>query len=460
MGDLPHAAVEALGRHAHDRDGGRRRPRGGDGRCERPARSRERPGGAGGRDAPLRATRCARGSPRQRARRSRRSGASRPTRGSSRSWSRPQGGHACCSSAAAASAAVAAVAPEKWDALGDVFDLRGTERGLPGPVATRFRLLPDAAPAFFRGCRWEIRRALVAFPARRRDRLGSVRRRRRACAADRWPGRVRGDRRGARRSFGRSRARRIDPRRRALSPARGCRCLARRLRRADATRALRGSRRPSSRQVRGVPAAAKIPDVQRPVRVRGIARSLRSPQAAARLRRRARAVQERRRVSRPPGGGVADLAARRCIVVGRGSQAPMIARALADSRPQVEYHAELPPDGRRRRDRPVASARPPVVAGRARAGGARGVRAGPQRHRNGWRRHPRHRDLGSRRACSCRLSTSDALVAAMKRMLEDRAFAARLGDAAHETYAAGIRRRPTSRMRTATSSTASLAGAR
>ena len=468
------AALERLGEPAArgGRGAVRRRPRRRDGRRRRArgrARRRERPARAAGRrrrrsrrasGAARRRRSCATGSPPQPSRRSRRSAATRSTARSRRSSRRRRAERAARAlrrPGPADAAARRAWLAKKWDALVEVLrparrcnaGTGGGRRPLPAACPTAApRLLPAAAP---RGRARDPRAfrpdAIVASdPVRRRGRA----RRPRARA----PG-AQGDRRGARRPadvHARSTAR---PRAELLAP--------RRRRRRAAARA-QARRRDARRLAVHLVARSRTCAACRPTRraSRPTATSRRSPSRPpapvperrdGRLRRRARAVQERRRARPRPGGASREqLPDARLVIVGSGSRSAVDRRARRGPAGQVEHHPSGSPGRRRASARRSSRARAAVVAGGPRPGRPRGVRA---RAGRSSRRTPAASPTSSRDGHDgpprSPAPTPTRSRPRLGRVLDDRAAcrAARRGRPRERTPP-GTRRRRSSRTRTAT----------
>ncbi len=319
----------------------------------------------------------------------------------------------------------------KWDALAEVLDLRvlnaGTGNGDP-----RFRLLPDSAPAFYPRLTFEVARSLRAFPAEvivaSDPYVGVAARMGRTLARSqaRLVVEVHGDPRTFTRAYG-------SPARRLVSlPADA---VARSgIRHADATRALSGFTSSLVAEVTGHPATACFPTYS------DLA-AFRDPPLAP--------VPEARRVvfvgALETYKNVDGLAAawRRVAtgcpdailtIIGRGSRHEVVDRLAADLPRQVEHHPELAPgEVAAQIDAARALVLPsyPEGLGRvvleafARGRMVVGTDGGgiPDMATDGID------------AILIPRADTDALVAALVRVLEDRELAVRLGAAARTTYA-------------------------
>ena len=229
----------------------------------------------------------------------------------------------------------------KWDALGEVLDLRVLNAGT-GAGDARFRILPGAAGSFYPRLPLEIARSLRAFPAdvivASDPFVGEAARIGRALARSRAKliVEVHGDPRTFTRGYG-------SPARRLVSSLTDS--LARSgIRHADSTRALSAFTSSIIEEARGKPATAAfptysdlsafhepplvpLPAAQRVVFVGALERYKNVDGLAAAWRRVAVALPQAM-----------------LVVVGQGSRREVIDRLVADLPAQVEHHAELPPD--------------------------------------------------------------------------------------------------------------------
>lgn len=230
----------------------------------------------------------------------------------------------------------------KWDALGDVLDLRVLNAG-SGAGDPRFRFLPDAAPAFYSRLPFEVARELRAFrpgvvvAADPYVAAGVLAGRRLARSPAKVIVEVHGDPQTFTRLYG-------SPARKLLSPVADA-LATRSLASADATRALSQFTSSIVEQARGLPATvcfptysdlsvfadspiSSVPEEQRVVFVGAL-------EPYKNVRGLAVAWQE----------VAAALPAARLTVVGNGSQRSAIDALVADLPAQVEHHAVLPPEG-------------------------------------------------------------------------------------------------------------------
>jgi glycosyltransferase involved in cell wall biosynthesis len=320
---------------------------------------------------------------------------------------------------------------KKWDALAEVLDLRVLNAG-SGDGDDRFRLLPDAAVAFYPRLPLEVARELRSF---RPDAVvaadpyvgaGVLTARSLARSAARVIVEVHGDPQTFTRLYG-------SPARRALSPAADA-VSGVTLRRADATRALSHFTSSLVEAARGVPATAcfatysdlsafadrppvAVPDAQTLVFVGALEPYKNVCGLAAAWRRLA-----------------SELPEARLTIVGKGSQRSVVDELVRDLPAQTEHRPELPPAG-------VAAA---LDAGRALVlpswpeGLGRVVLEAFARGRTAVAT-----DAGGipdivtsgRDGLLVPPGSGDALLAAMRSVLLDRELAARLGAAARATYA-------------------------
>ena len=322
---------------------------------------------------------------------------------------------------------------KKWDALESVLDLRvlnagsGTGRSAVPAAAGR------APRRSTRACRVEIARELRAFRPQVDRRVRSVRRRPPSSRAAVSRGRsakviveVHGDPRTFTRGYG--------------SPARRAGLAARRRRRSRSasgapTRPAALSSFTSSldRGRARRPATASLPDLQRPLGVRRPA-GARCPTARrGRLRRRARAVQERRRAR----GGVAAGRPRACRRRGSRSSGRARGSEVIDgllARPARTRSSTTASCSRPRSPRRSIAARALVLPSWP-EGLGRVVLEAFARGRDGRchrrRRDPRHRHRRRRRHPDPRCRHR-ALVAGLRAVLEDDALAAASARRAHD----------------------------
>ncbi|MGZ4333698.1 MAG: glycosyltransferase family 4 protein [Gaiellaceae bacterium] len=319
---------------------------------------------------------------------------------------------------------------KKWDALADVFDLRVLNAG-SGEGDPRFRLLPDSALAFYSRLPLEIARTLRAVPV---DAViasdpyigtAALAARRLAPSKAKVIVEVHGDPRTFTRGYGSS-ARRL------LSPVTD---LAGRygIRHADATRGLSNFTSSLIEEVRGCPATScfptysdlsafrgppitPVPAAQRVVFVAALEQYKNVDGLAAAWRRVARALPE------------ATL-----VVVGDGSRRHVIDALVADVPGQVEHYPVLPPD---RVSAEMDAARALVLPSWPEGLGRVVLEA-----------FARGRTVVATNAGGIRdivtdgsdgilipIADTDALVLALRRVLEDRGLAVRLGTQARQTY--------------------------
>jgi glycosyltransferase involved in cell wall biosynthesis len=320
---------------------------------------------------------------------------------------------------------------KKWDELGAVLDLRVLNAG-SGAGDSRFRLLPDAAAPFYTRLPFEIARSLRAFPAdvivASDPYIGAAARLGRALARShaKLIVEVHGDPATFTRAYG-------SPARHALSSLADA--IARSaIRHADATRALSAFTSSLVQAQTGRPATASfptysdlsafhdpplvpLPDERRIVFVGALERYKNVDGLAAAWRRVAASDPQAL-----------------LVVVGRGSRHAVIDALVADLPGQVTQHAELPPEGVvRELDAARALVLPSYPEGLGRVvleAFARG-RAVVGTDGGGI---PDIVTDGVDGLLIPRADT-DALVAALGRILDDKQLAERLGAAARETYA-------------------------
>ena len=319
---------------------------------------------------------------------------------------------------------------KKWEALGEVFELRVLNAG-SGNGDPRFHLLPDRAAEFYARLPVETARELRAFhpdvivAADPYVAAGVFAGRAAARSHAKVIVEVHGDPRTFTRLYG-------SPARKLLSPLADS-VSNRALRRADATRALSGFTSSLVERARGVPATAcfptysdlaafassppqQMPEARRVVFIGALEpyKNVRGLDAAFR----------RVAASRPES---------RLTIVGAGSQLALVQRLVADLPRQVTHHVSLPPDGvAAALDDARALVLPswPEGLGRvvleafARGRGAVATDAGGIP------------DIVTDDHDGLLVPAGDvaALSAALERVLDDDALAARLGAAARETY--------------------------
>jgi glycogen(starch) synthase len=320
---------------------------------------------------------------------------------------------------------------KKWDAVGEVIDLRVLNAG-SGTGDPRFQMLPDSAPAFYSRLPLEIARSLRVF---RPDAV---------VASDPYIGASA----IAARALARSRAKIIvevhgDPRtftrgygsqgRKVLSPLTDA--VARRgVARADATRGLSAFTSSLIEDVRGLPATAcfptysdltafterplvPVPDDKRVVFVGALEQYKNVDGLAAAWRRVGPEVSN------------SEL-----IVIGKGTRAHVIDELVRDMPGQVVHHPDLLPDDvAAAMDASRALVLPSWPEGLGRVvleAFARG-RTTVATNAGGIR------DIvtDGHDGILIPVADTDALSAALRRVLEDKPLAERLGTAAHATYA-------------------------
>lgn len=319
----------------------------------------------------------------------------------------------------------------KWDALAEVLDLRVLNAGT-GNGDARFRLLPDSAAAFYPRLPFEVARSLRTFPAdvivASDPYVGVAAHTGRSLARSRARliVEVHGDPRTFTRAYGSS-ARRL-----VSTPADA---VARSgIRHADATRALSGFTSSLVAEVTGHPATACFPTYS------DLAAFRDPPLVPVPEARRVVFVGALEAYKNVDGLAAAwRRVAERCpdavlTIVGRGSRREVIDRLAADLPAHVEHHLELPPgEVAARIDSARALVLPSYPEGLGRVvleAFARGrmvvaTNAGgiPDMATDGVD------------AILVPRADTDALVAALVRVLEDRQLAVRLGAAARVTYA-------------------------
>lgn len=320
----------------------------------------------------------------------------------------------------------------KWDALSEVLDLRVLNAGT-GAGDPRFALLPDSAAAFYPRLPFEVARSLRAFPAEVivasdpyvgvAARLG----RRLARSQARLVVEVHGDPRTFTRAYG-------SPARRLVSAPADA--VARSgIRNADATRALSAFTSSLVAEVTGHPATAcfptysdlaafrdpplaPVPDARRVVFVGALETYKNVDGLAAAWRRVAQ---------RHPDAVL--------TVVGRGSRHEVIDRLVAELPVQVEHSGELPPvDVAARIDAARALVLPSYPEGLGRVVLEAFARGRMVIGTDGGGIPDMATDGVD--ALLIPRGDTDALVAALMRVLEDKALAVRLGRAARATYGA------------------------
>jgi glycosyltransferase involved in cell wall biosynthesis len=319
---------------------------------------------------------------------------------------------------------------KKWDALGDVLDLHVLNAGT-GEDDHRFRLLPDSAFAFYSRLEHEISRALREFrPAAviaSDPYIGAAALVSRRVA--RVPAKVivevHGDPRTFTRGYG-------SPARRFLSPLTDA--VSRYgIRHADATRGLSQFTSSLIEDVRGLPATAcfptysdlsafrdppltPVPDEQRVVFVAALEQYKNVDGLSAAWRRVA-----------------AILPRATLVVVGNGSRRHVIDKLVADVPGQVEHHPVLPPE---RVSAEIDAARALVLPSWPEGLGRVVLEA-----------FARGRTVVATNAGGIRdivtdgsdgilipIADTEALVVALRRVLEDKELAVRLGAVARGTY--------------------------
>jgi len=318
----------------------------------------------------------------------------------------------------------------KWDGLGEVFDLRVLNAGAGGGDP-RFRVLPDAAPAFYSRLPFEVTRELrmfrpeVVVAADPYVAAGVLAGRRLARAHAKVIVEVHGDPQTFTRLYG-------SPARKLLSPIADT--LARRsLAAADATRALSEFTSSIVEQARAIPATAcfptysdlsafadsplvPVPDEQRVVFVGAL-------EPYKNVRGLAAAWREI----------AASLPAARLTVVGSGSQRAVVDALVGDLPAQVEHHAVLPPD----RVAAALDAARALVLPSWPEGLGRVVLEAFARGRTVVATNAGGiPDIVTDGCDGLLIPAGDtvALVAGIRRVLDDRALAERLGTAGRETY--------------------------
>jgi glycosyltransferase involved in cell wall biosynthesis len=320
---------------------------------------------------------------------------------------------------------------KKWDALSEVFDLRVLNAGT-GSGDDRFHILPGAALSFYPRLPFEVARTLRTFPAdviiasdpyvAVAARIGRALARSQAKLVVE----VHGDPGTLTRAYG-------SPARRLLSPIADAAARSG-IRSADATRAL--SRFTSSiiEQVSGRPATAcfptysdlsafndppvvAVPDAQRVAFV-GALEPYKNVDGLAAAWRQVAAV----------------LPDARLVVIGNGSRRAVIDRLVADLPREVEHHPELAPaDVVAELDAARALVLPSWPEGLGRVCLEAFARGRPVVGTDGGGIPDIVTD--GHDGLLIPRGDTDALVVALRQMLEDRALVERLGHAARETYA-------------------------
>lgn len=319
---------------------------------------------------------------------------------------------------------------KKWDALSEVLDLRVLNAGT-GSGDARFHMLPGDARSFYPRLPVEIARTLRSFPAEvivASDPYVAVAARTgRALARSRAKivVEVHGDPRTLTRAYG-------APARRLLSPLADA--IARSgIRNADASRALSDFTSSLIQEVTGRPATARfptysdlsafadpafvaIPDEQRVVFVGALEAYKNVDGLAAAWREVAAALPDAR-----------------LVVIGKGSRNAVIDRVVADLPEQVEHHAELPPsEVVAQLDAARALVLPSFPEGLGRVCLEAFARGRPVVGTNGGGIPDIVTD--DHDGILIPRADTEALVVALRRVLEDKALVERLGNAARETY--------------------------
>jgi len=320
---------------------------------------------------------------------------------------------------------------KKWDALYEVFDLRVLNAG-SGSGDPRFRLLPDSAPAFYTRLPLEIARELRLFKpgaiVASDPYIGftALAARRLARSSAKVIVEVHGDPRTFTRGYG-------SPTRRFLSPVTDAAARAG-LRHADATRGLSQFTSALISEVRGRPATAcfptysdlsvfsdppvqPLPDERRLVFVGALEQYKNVDGLAAAWRALA-----------------PELPDATLVVVGKGSRHVVIEQLVAELPGRVEHHAELLPEAVAAAiDRSWALVLPswPEGLGRVVLEAFGRGRTAVATNAGGIR------DIVTDGHDGILIPVADtaALAAGMRRVLEDRELAVRLGTAARESYA-------------------------
>ncbi|MFL5963569.1 MAG: glycosyltransferase family 4 protein [Gaiellaceae bacterium] len=320
---------------------------------------------------------------------------------------------------------------KKWDALSEVLDLRVLNAGT-GSGDERFHMLPGAALSFYPRLPFEIARTLRTFPAdvvvASDPYVAVAARTGRALARSRAKivVEVHGDPRTLTRAYG-------APARKLLSPVADA--IARSgIRGADASRALSHFTSSLIEEVSGKPATAcfptysdlsafhdaplvAVPDEQRVVFVGALEPYKNVEGLAAAWRQVAAALPDAR-----------------LVVIGKGSRQAVIDRLVADLPKQVEHQAELAPaEVVGQLDAGRALVLPSWPEGLGRVCLEAFARGRPVIGTNGGGIPDIVTD--DRDGILIPRGDTDALVVALRRVLEDKALVERLGHAARETYA-------------------------
>jgi glycosyltransferase involved in cell wall biosynthesis len=320
---------------------------------------------------------------------------------------------------------------KKWDALSEVLDVRVLNAG-SGSGDDRFRMLPEPARSFYPRLPFEIARTLRTFPAdvivASDPYLAVAARSGRSLARSRAKivVEVHGDPRTLTRAYG-------TPARRLLSPVADA--VARSgIRAADASRALSQftsslieevSRRPatacfptySDLSAFDDPPLVAVPDEQRVVFVGALEPYKNVDGLAAAWREVAAALPDAR-----------------LVVIGKGSRRAVIDRLVADLPEQVEHHPELPPaDVVAQVDAARALVLPSWPEGLGRVVLEAFARGRPVVGTNGGGIPDIVTDEHD--GILIPRGDTDALVVALRRVLEDKPLVERLGRAARESYA-------------------------
>lgn len=319
---------------------------------------------------------------------------------------------------------------KKWDALGEVLDYRVLNAG-SGAGDGRFRLLPDSAVSFYARLPREIAASLRAFSP---DAVvasdpyigtAAIAGRRLAGSSAKVVVEVHGDPRTFTRGYG-------SPARRLLSPLTDA--VSRYgIRHADATRGLSGFTSSLIEEVRGVaatscfptysdlsafrdPPVAPVPEAQRVVFVGALEQYKNVDGLSAAWRRVARALPE------------ATL-----VVVGDGSRRHVIESLVAEVPGQVEHHRALPPE---RVSAEIDAARALVLPSWPEGLGRVVLEAFARGRTVVATNAGGIRDIvtDGRDGILIPIADTDALVQALRRVLEDRELAVRLGAEARKTY--------------------------
>ena len=226
------------------------------------------------------------------------------------------------------------------------------------------------------------------------------------------------------------------------SPARRCcraaRRRARRVRRPPRRRGARALRLHGRlvEETRGRPPTRSFPTYSDLERVHREASLRRCPDGRGAVRRRARAVQERRGARATPGGVVAAGAGARLVVVGEGlARAPVVEElGVGASTPRAAA------GGGRRQARRGDRARAALALRGPRPRRDRGLRARPRGRRDARRRDPRSRRGRRARACSSSRRTRRRSPTRSSASSPSRALAERLGRRARRASRSGTRR--------------------